>query len=222
MSVGGAVPSCAALPPVLPRNPCRRRSADGASRVARRAAAGCGDCEVSICLFLFPFYYAHINSLDLLALLLWQEESDVLWRKQGDAQRTERACAAGPRFTFWRGPVRQAIYRYASVYVYIFFIVHVLTASSPFPVPLVGEGRRNVGSGVCCRDKPCARSWRGRQRGGLARRTPEQPSDASAPPLPPEPVPPLPLPVFERRHSWRRIKLDTGVHGRQSLLSPKV
>ena len=48
-----------------------------------------GDCEVSICLPLFPFYYAHvnINSLRPLVLLLWQEESDVLWREEGDAPR---------------------------------------------------------------------------------------------------------------------------------------
>ena len=64
-----------------------------------------GDCEVSNCSSLFPFYYAHIdiNSLRLLVLLLWQEEGDVLWREEGDAPlrrrggRRDAAEMDGPR-----------------------------------------------------------------------------------------------------------------------------
>ena len=67
---------------------------------AHAAVAPRADYEVSICLFLFPFCYVNTNSLNLLALLLWQEESDVLWREQGDAQKDgtrarDRGLSAG-------------------------------------------------------------------------------------------------------------------------------
>ena len=53
-----------------------------------RAARTVGGNEVSICLSLFPFYHAHINSHRLLILLVWQEERDLLWREEGDAHRS--------------------------------------------------------------------------------------------------------------------------------------
>ena len=65
----------------------RRRT----GRTPLRGAAG--NYEVSICLSLFLFYYAHGNSLRLVSLLLWQEESDLLWREEGNAPRAPRGGA---------------------------------------------------------------------------------------------------------------------------------
>ena len=62
------------------RRATRRCAEGGVPRRWTGHACTAGGREVSIVYLCFLFYYAHIdiNSLRLLALLLWQEESDVL------------------------------------------------------------------------------------------------------------------------------------------------